>query len=66
MSLISAGSISLDSTFKYTPYLFYKKHFKSEMSSFCIRALYPVYTVWTLILMRTKDTVNTRENAGVP
>jgi hypothetical protein len=38
MSLISTGSISLDSTFNlsqsfnYTPYLFYEKQFKTELN----------------------------------
>jgi hypothetical protein len=30
---------NLSQSFNYTPYLFYKKHFKSEINSFSIRAL---------------------------
>jgi hypothetical protein len=31
------SSLNLSQSFNYTPYLFYKKRFKSEISSFCIR-----------------------------
>ncbi len=29
-------SFNLSQSFNYTPYLFYKKQFKSEINSFCI------------------------------
>jgi len=34
------SSFNLSQSFNYTPYLFYKKRFKSEINSFCI---------WTLV-----------------
>jgi hypothetical protein len=36
------SSFNLSQSFSYTPYLFYKKPFKSEINSFCI---------WTLPFM---------------
>ncbi len=33
------SSFNLSQSFNYTPYLFYKKQFKSEINSFCIWAL---------------------------
>ncbi len=30
------SSFNLSQSFNYTPYLFYKKRFKSEINSFCI------------------------------
>jgi hypothetical protein len=38
------SSFNLSQSFSYTPYLFYKKRFKTEINSFCI---------WTLVKVTT-------------
>ncbi len=40
------SSFNLLQSFNYTPYLFYKKRFKSEINSFCI---------WTQTVMKLKS-----------
>jgi hypothetical protein len=34
---MSVSSFNLSQSFNYTPFLFYKRRFKSEINSFCIR-----------------------------
>jgi hypothetical protein len=56
------SGFNLSQSFNYTPYLFYKKRFKSEINSFCIWTLgkkvptYPISVVKPLALsMRSEE-----------
>ncbi len=51
-SLVSRFSFNLLQSFNYTPYLFYKNRFKSEINSFCI---------WTLTTFDNLNLINVSE-----